>query len=217
MTGHMPNEQENQKIFRQFKELLNIPTFKKVMVHKIEELKILLSEDIGHFNQLRTMLDSAPVPELTGDKKVERVAFQLKRVGQDLWIPTLPNQRKGDTDVYQIVPEALIDYMVEYETEPGIIVAKPGLKLPVLPGRTFDLYFERLRDDFITGIIAGETVAINPVRDEKINTNKEVDLKSLHQFFEYLMHYPVLYTHMINQFELVWKPLLDRHQQQKSS
>lgn len=222
MTGQTANEYENNKIINQFRELLNIPTFKKVMVHKIEELKILLSEDIGHYNELRTMLDAGTVPELSEENKEKRVAFQLRRMGKDLWIPILPNQRKGDTDVYQVVPEAVIDYMVEYKTEPGLIVAKPGLKLPALPGKTFDLYFERLREDFISGIIAGDRlVGEKPMPEppgmDPSSPQKDVDLKSLRRFFQYLMNHPVLYTHMINQFELVWKPLLDRRHEQKSS
>ena len=217
MTGQKVDQYENNKIIDQFRELINIPAFKKVMVHKIEELKILLSEDIGHYNELHSILDTRSTAVHKKDQKHKRIPFQLKRLGRDLWIPSLPHKRKGENIVYRVIPEAIIDFVVAHQTEPGLIVAKPGLELPELPGRKFELYFERHSEDFITGVIAEDEITSNPSTPEPPLADKEVDLKSLRSFFEYLMHYPVLYTHMINQFELVWKPLLDRREQQESS
>jgi hypothetical protein len=215
---------ENEKIIEEFTELLNIPAFKKVLLHKIEELKILLSEDIGQYKELKTILDGPGLPDVQAGGKKKVKVFQLNRLGESLWIPSLVPHRKGETGIYHLLPEAVIDYIVSHKTEPGLIVAKPGVTLPELPGRRFDLYFERPRENFISGVI-NETECEKECENEThrdpqtshIPVHGEgVDIKSLRSFFDYLVHYPVLYNHMINQFELMWKPLIDR-QQQKSS
>ena len=140
----------HDKILKELEDLLDIPEFKKILTHRIAELKLLLSDDIGHYRNITRMI--RPGKRTT---PAEGVQFELVRLGDSLWIPALTDQPdQPDSNVYDFIPQIVIDYIIDFEIESGEIKMISALEFHQLKGRTFNLSFEKHREDFITGIIS---------------------------------------------------------------
>lgn len=192
----------HDKILCELEDLLSIPEFKRILVHRIEELKLLLSKDIEHYRNITGMIIPPGKKKLPGG-----IHFELIRVGNSLWIPSLPERPECET--YEYIPQVIIDYIVDFKLEQGGIKMISGLKFPGLKGRIFNLNFEKHSGNFISGIIVEKKAKkvkdndIDPVPPENVSFS---DMESL---FRYLLIYPGYYRHVIREFLLMWKPLLD--------
>jgi len=202
----------HDKILRELEDLLNIPEFKKTLTHRIAELKLLLSDDIGHYRNITGMIRPGK-----RTNPAEGIQFELVRLGNSLWIPSLTDQPdQPDSNVFDFIPQIVIDYIIDFDIEPGEIKMISALEFPRLKGRTFNLSFEKHREHFFTGIISErkneeeDYSKINPELVEDINFN---DMELL---FHYLLNFPFFYKHILNEFKLMWKPLIDSDMQRKN-
>jgi len=220
---------DDQVMVEEFRQLLKIPSFKLILGHKIEELKILLSEDISNYKEIEIMLQGKSKPGRDQNRLVPKgdTAFRLTAVGESLWIPSLESGDGGDA--FQLVPDPLIRFMVNTKSRPGLITAEAALELPELPGQRFKLYFERPSPTLITGIVSTRIVDQKKFDRSRrqsphgrmpaelyAKSGEPVNFVELKEFFQYIIHSPVMYNYMMTQFQLVWKPLVD-NQEQKSS
>jgi hypothetical protein len=204
-------DSEQEKILREVKDLLNIPAFKKVLVHKIEELKVLLGEDIAHYKGIRERLQLS-----AASGAPEGIEFQLNRLGTSLWVPSLRSPTAVENDIYDIIPDEVIRFIVKHDIQPDLIVTKMGISFPELPGRVFNLYFERVGENLVTGVISEKQAAQGKARSLPATLENWVDMKMLSLFFDYMLSDHTFHDHMVHQFKLVWKPLIDK-QRLKSS
>lgn len=205
---------DHERLIREIKDLLIIPNFHRALYHKVEELKIILSEDIECFAKIsRTIEPEKECPRLRDGKE-----FQLARFGDTLWIPSLLNSRSV-SDIYGIIPQEIIDYIVHYETEPGMIVMKSGLSLPGLKNRKFDLSFEKHSFRSISGVIKERkstredpediTASDTQGQDEMFYREMGEIAENLKLLVSYLLKNHDYYRHVISEFFIRWKPLLD--------
>ncbi|NIM18063.1 MAG: hypothetical protein GTO45_39310 [Candidatus Aminicenantes bacterium] len=195
-------------ILDEMRDLLQVKPFRRAIHHKIKELKYRLGAKIADHKKVESMIDNLDnwIPKMKNGR-----IFELTRLGEKLWMPSIP----GFTDVedcdlvslFQIFPQEIIDYIVNYRTKKGIAVMLPGLTLPELEGRKFDLSFEKHHASYYTGIIyehgGVKTTAKSNYPEIDLNPG---DLKVLITYFKDHPHY---FYHVFNSFLKSWKSTLD--------
>jgi len=202
---------EHEKIIQDAEELLKFPKIGRSLVHKIEALKGLLSENIEKYCPL---IENHP--QWNTSHTPEGIRFELRRLSEKLWVPSIPANRKSNA--YEVIPQPIVDYICGHEGKPGVIEMKPGLRFPGIPGQVFDLIFEKSGPKYIWGIIQkyqedlSEFICPHP---QTINfTPREVGEPGDKQEVLKLMLYYLLnnrdyYEHVSAEFFYHWKPLMD--------
>ena len=202
---------ENEKTIQDAKELLKFPNIGKSLFHKIEELKGVLSENIENYFPL---IEEHPQRKTSCTPGGTR--FELRRLSEKLWVPSIPENRSSNA--YEVIPQPIIDYIVNHQKKKGVIEMKPGLSFPDIPGQVFDLIFEKSSPKYIWGIIqkCQENISefIYPNRqavktasqDMGENSDKQEVLKLV---LYYLLNNQDYYTHVTAEFFYHWKPLID--------
>lgn len=202
---------EYEKIIQDAKELLKFPNIGKSLFHKIEELKGILSENIEKYCPLMEKHPQGKTSHTT-----EGTRFELRRMSEKLWVPSLPENRSSNA--YEVIPQPIIDYIVNHQEKTGVIELKPGLRFPDIPGQIFDLIFEKSNPKYIWGIIQkyqeniSEFIYPNwqavksPSPDVGENSDKQEVLKLI---LYYLLNNQDYYKHVTAEFFYHWKPLID--------
>jgi hypothetical protein len=205
MTGF-----EVEKLIEEARTLLLIPEIGKSLKHKILELKLTISKNIDFYQtEEEAEVEKKPHP-------LKGTLFKITRIKENLWIPSIPGNTGND--IYQVIPQPIVDYIVDNVGNTGVINMQNGLKFPGLKGRVFDLSFEKQNDYCITGIIhevkengvdsiypdnlaaAMELTAVNG-KLEKIEVIKLLAY--------YLATCDDFYDHVVSLFKLNWKLLID--------
>jgi hypothetical protein len=131
-------------ILDEMRDLLQVKPFRQAIHHKIKELKYRLGSKIADHRKVESMIND--LDNWSPKMKNGRI-FELTRLGEKLWMPSIPGLPDDDdcdlVPLYEIFPQEIIDYIVNYGAEKGIAVMLPGLTLPELDGRKFDLSFEK--------------------------------------------------------------------------
>jgi hypothetical protein len=214
-TKKQEKTMEQEKIIRDIKELLKFPGIGKSLLHKIEELKGVIS---GNIEKYSSLIEEHPQRK-TG-YPTAGTRFELRRLGEKLWIPSIPDSRR--INAYEVVPQPIIDYIVDNQENAGIIGMKPGLRFPGIPGQVFDLVFEKISPTYIWGMIQpyqeNPSEFIYPNRPAITSTpaDLEVGEKSdkqeiLKLVLYYLLNHRDYYSHVAAEFFYHWKPLIDSH------
>lgn len=160
---------DKQEVIKEFSELINVPQFERIIIHKINELKELFSEEIELYRNIKdnfsenssaAPLDNkapaAALPPVNGGDPVRFISqysFQLDRDPGGEWLPACidppPPISPGE-----IVPPEIIKYIATFEPNPGKIEIRKNFTLPSLDGRYFDLNFTRYSHHHALGMIA---------------------------------------------------------------
>jgi hypothetical protein len=224
-------EDDLERLIDEIRELAEIPEFKKSLLHKINELKVLLSDDIECQREINEMLCQRKSNEKheTHGKigNIKGKPFHLNRIGEDTWIPTIPGISDGgedsqvcDFDIFAIIPMSIIKFITHYEGKKREPVMLPGLTLPDLKGRSFNLIFEKQSEDCFTGFIheiesSSEEATAKKEKAFKIANQidsmgkREHQFKNIKQLNQYLLKNDSYYLHVISDFLTRWKPLID--------
>ena len=202
---------EDERIIQDVGKLLKYPDLRKALIHKVEELKSMLSKDLDQYMPFL----GEESPGTSGGVGKEHI-FVLKKVRKGVWIPSGPEITEHDA--FDYVPPAIVRYIVKYPTKTGVIEMRPGVELKELPGRRFDLNFEKKNSSLIRGTIREHEV--NPVEtlfpDQRMykctfqnaleNAARSEVIKIL---IYYLLRHDSYYKHVASQFYYRWKPLFD--------
>ena len=201
---------EIEKLIEETRAILLIPWIGNSLEHKILELKARISSDMDSFQT---------GDEAEAEKKpysLEGTRFEITRIQENLWIPFLPGNKCDD--IYRVIPQVIVDYIVNNVGDRGVINMQKGLKFPRLKGRVFDLSFEKQNDYCITGIIREvKKKAVDEISPDNLaetiemfaltSKPKKVDVIKLLAF--YLANFDTFYNHVTSEFFLHWKPLID--------
>jgi hypothetical protein len=199
---------EADELLKEARDLLFIPNIGRALEHKILELKEAIARNIGSYQ-----ITEAPKEQRRHSLK--GIGFRINRIGKNLWIPSIPENPK--TDVYQVIPQPIVDYIVKTDIDTGVINMQSGLKFPALKGRVFNLSFEKHNYHFITGIInevkadngllsaENQAAAIDPLLHGE--TPKKAEVIKLIVY--YLANFDPFYNHVASEFFLHWKQLID--------
>jgi len=210
----IPNEKE---LIEDFIMLIRspLPHMKMVLFHKIEQLKHEFKEELQEYRDIVSMVENPGIKK--GEEYQRRVPFELKKTKSG-WSVSIPDTDEGDTDF--LIPTELLHRIIAKNIEPGLIYME---KID-LNGRLLYLSVEKQSEHHYTGTIAennndNQCEISASGQWEKVKTNNEgalhnrykedmetVDLKTL---LYYLMNHESFYNHMIKEFAVKWKPILD--------
>jgi len=195
----------------EIKDLSEIPEFACSIKHKVEEMKIALSPYIHLHREVKSILN-----EWLGEKtaEIQGQPFELTKIGTNLWIPSIANLY-SEYDIYEVIPEKLIKYIVSQDSPMGVIVMKKNFSLKSIKDRTFDLCFEKISSDYIVGIIneqGGAKKTINWQGNLKGGFST-ISPQEKYQLIKKLIHYmstnEVFFQHIASEFQTRWLPLLE--------
>ncbi len=195
---------EIDELLSEIRDLSEIPEIAGAIKHKLEELKIALSENIHLHREIESMIydtkNKKPF-ELKGQR------FELTRIGKSLWIPSIPNQAKN-LDIYAIIPKEVIKYIVGQESEKGFIAMRKRLTIPGLKDRKFDLGFEKITDGYYIGVI-NEIGGVKIQYPDSLNVDGAVNMKDMKVLFKYLKDFPFYFERVFKNFNQSWRKMLD--------
>ena len=200
----------DEKILQDVIDLLKLPGIDLALHHKVEELKQLVSRNLTEYLPLIGW--QSPQKKGAAFKGIE---FNLIRMGKGLWIPIITEN--PDCDAYEVIPQAVVDHIVNHPVETGLAKMEPGLKLPELPGQVFDIIFEKCDSKFIRGnihqrqdksdiIYPDQRKAKNGFRDVGTDAARNDIIEAL---LYYLLSNDDYYHHVVSEFFYRWKPAVD--------
>ena len=196
-----------------FKNFIELPILGKALYMKMRQYKDIISANIEEFKnivELRNLVkkNANEWPKTSNDHKFEIVNTH------GMWIPVLPGEK--EIEAYRIIPEKLVNYIVK-EAAAGIIKKKNNLTIPGIKGRVFNLWFEKLRDDYIYGII---TTTFDKARsnynididDTVLKELKNIDFEKMFEIFR-LMFEQVEFRKDVYKVYHIWKNILEENLQ----
>jgi hypothetical protein len=196
---------DKDELLCEIKDLAEIPEFAGAMKHKIEELKISLSENIHLHREIESM-----IYDRKNEKpfQIKGQRFELTLIGKGLWIPSIPNKSKN-INIYAIIPKEVIKYIINQKSKKGFIVMRKGLTLPALKDRKFDLCFEKITGRYYIGLI-DEIGGIKILYPDSRKEDGAVNPKDMKLLFKYFKNYPFYFERVFKSFNQVWKKALDK-------
>ena len=167
---------DKETAIEDFKNFLDLPLLGKSLLLKLKEYKDVVAANINEFKnivELRNRLKKND-NEWPKQKTPDKHRFEIVNVN-GIWIPVLTDDK--DCEPSRLFPGKLVNYLVKKaeNMEYGIIQQETNLTLPGLKGKVFNIWFEKLEDDYIVGIIKAEISK----REPKIDADLEYTLKEL--------------------------------------
>ena len=199
------------ELLTEIKDLAEIPDFARALKHKVEEMKLALSPYIHLHTEVKSIIRKwlgEKSPEIKGQP------FELNRLGDYLWIPSFPDL-PDNIDIYALLPEKLIKYIVSQDPTEGVIVMKKNFSLKSLKDRTFNLCYEKISSDYYVGLIEEHG---GPKRTVHLPVNLDggfgrIDTEDRYRLIKQLIHYlstnDVFFQHIVCEFQTRWLPLLE--------
>ncbi len=216
---------EKQEILDELNELLNIPQFERIVFHKIKELKNYFQEEIERYRYLkesfkRTAYGSMQVLDSQNqvEGKIQVYHFELNRSKEGEWEATtlVPDPPPG-YEIYDIIPEEMVEYIGSFKTARQQIENQTQLSLPALQGIAFDLSFIKYSDWYILGTIKNYKLPSADGADREIpdhmteiyNYDKqETDKGNYQELIYYMKKYPALRRYFLTELHMKMKPLI---------
>ena len=201
---------ENDRLLKELEELIKIDLMKRIIEHKVEELKYMVNDDLDHY--LRLYKNSS---KKSKDKKavkrvpVGKVDFELVGMG-GVWFPNIPGE---DINGFDVIPEPVLEYIVH---SPENTVMRYNLTFEELPERRFDLSFTKREDGHITGTIEekiegddapAEKISTKSIHKGKSSEPKELEkIENIKVMIKHMVEYEEFFHHVFKEFRLWWQP-----------
>jgi hypothetical protein len=140
---------DREETINEFAELLNIPQFEKIIVHKIEELKVLFKDEIEIYQKTKNKFQNYVVGnmKICDEPGIERgttYRFELNLTEDGSWFPVkidpLPS---GLIDRFEIVPKEVIVFISAFTPNPEKIEKVKNFTVSRSKERTYEFYFTR--------------------------------------------------------------------------
>jgi hypothetical protein len=179
---------DKEQAIEDFKNLFDYPLLGRALCCKIQEYKAVIAANIEEFKdieELRRLVNKTADkwPKKTNDFEIE---FEIVNI-KGMWIPLLPG--KKDFDPSRVIPGELVNYIVNQadKLDFGIIKRENNLTFPRCSGNVFNIWYEKIRDDYIFGIanptkIEPESNCITDI-DQIINEIKNMDYDKMREVF----------------------------------
>ncbi|MCP5102529.1 MAG: hypothetical protein GY950_04080 [bacterium] len=201
------NEINDERLIQEFADLLKISNFRRPLFHKVFEIKNIIAEDVSLYQE-EQIFDENEI-KVTDEGALE---FFLHRFGEILWIPHIPGIKYNP---FTIIPQGVIDFIVS-EAQPSVISIKSKLIFEKIPGRIFDLSFERVAARKITGTIEIKKCGVNQegtvISPVEISTEFEHKPSQILEIFHFMFEDQVFFDRVMNEFTKWWRPRLKRSQ-----
>ena len=216
---------EKQEKLDELNELLNIPQLERILFHKVEELKLYFKDEIERYRRLKEEFRRSAYGgmHVLGDQKGksknrQTYHFELNLAKNGRWIAsTIEPSPPSGCEIYDIIPEEIVQYIGSAITAPNKIEIRKELSLPILKGKAFDLRFLKYTDRHVLGTIRGYKIpAENGADEDKTNhmseiynyDKKETDEGNYKELFYYMQKYPALRRYFFTELHMKMKPLI---------
>jgi len=214
-----------QEILDQLQELLNVPQIERILHHKVEELKLNLSDEISHYREVKEVFKKSAYGVMKvceweeEEDKSQVYHFEMNALDSGEWQVTgLEPSPPPGYSFQDIVPEEIVRYVSAFETAPGKVESKRGFRVSGLQGLTFDLMFTKYSNQHILGTIQSTRLPIShEVEEREQETQEEIydydsltfgDESNIHEMVYYLQKYPDLKAYFLTQLHMKMKPLI---------
>jgi hypothetical protein len=216
---------KKQVILDELNELLNIPQLERIVFHKIEELKLYFRDEIKRYRDLKAFFKKTAyghmeiLDENNGmEKKKQMYHFELHCTMGGPWQATsIEPPPPAGFDIYDIIPEKMVEYIGSFQTAPGKIEKLAKFSLPTLKEIAFDLIFTKYSEWHILGTISRCSIPTDDQsKDEKPDHmtgiyyyhKKDTDKADYKELFYYMQKYPALRRYFFTEFHMKVKPLI---------
>jgi hypothetical protein len=214
---------KNRIDMEEFSEFLNIPEFERIIYHKIEELKHVLADKIRIYKHLKnnfkkTAYGHLQIFENQETERKQTYRFELDFLQNNKWMitkiePDLPEQ----CDINEIMPQAIIDHIVTYDTDPDQIFKYTGPGKTQVGMKNYEVEFTRYSDYHILGTIREGAIHRETSAEEmdmKIikadwNYEQKGDEENFRELFHYMQKYPEIKKRIFGDFFHKAKPKVD--------
>jgi len=179
-----------EEAVEEFRNLLEFPHFGKTIYLKMREYKDAIGLNIEEFKSLVKIRNLVKRKEKKQKKSSTDIDFEIVNT-RGIWIPVI--QEKDDIEPSRIIPNELVNYILKEASglDFKIIHRKNNLTLPGLEGKVFNLWFEKIREDYIYGILKSPKIEpkstyepeIEDIRDEL----KKIDYEKMSEIFRLLI------------------------------
>jgi hypothetical protein len=162
---------------------------------KVKELREMYQDEINQYNEIRELMEG----------KTLDIKFEMEYIKND-W--TVSAQGLPDFDTGTI-PEEIIQHIMNNASSTGIIKMIKDFKTG--DGRKFDISFEKLSKNCISGNITEKREEFLPYNDNQ-NTSKPGEkskMKKFKELFMFLKNDDEFGDWMLSQFHNNWKPLFE--------
>jgi hypothetical protein len=194
---------DEKRMLRELKELMKHPVLKKIIYHKLGELKEIISADpTAYLDELEKFIPKETLKAPLFGKKLE---FELILFGETFWIPWIPD---SDFNPYRYIPEYVIDFIAESEVD----LYTPHMWNNITFGeRTFDITFTKDSEIHITGTIVEKDGKIRNISPVKFKRKHSVNGKSdiIKTLIQYMFENEAFFDHIVYEFLYKWRPLID--------
>lgn len=214
---------EKQEILNEFSELLNIPQFQHIIIHKISELKLMLHDEIVLYRDVRERFhrksrENLRICEDDGFDRDQTYRFELNLGEDGHWIasgfdPTPPSYMEAN----DVVPQEVVDYLSSFKPDPAKIHRLKEFTVPELGQRAYEISFTRYSHHHVLGTIC--QIKSNPELPFLSGSGNIIDINDSYknapeygnykELIFYMEKFPKFKAHIFSEFFLKWKHLID--------
>jgi hypothetical protein len=192
-------EIDEEKLLREIRDLLKITDFKKVLYHKVEELKIRISIDPEqYFQQAESRNYKSSTPK--------EIKFELLLFGNEVWIPTISNIdiSCAGYSPYDYIPAEIVYFISDFETDLELTQMWNNI---YCNGKAFDLNFEKQSDILITGTLVERKITKerNFIQVDLKNKRKK-KMEKVREIVTLMLKDEAYYNHIENEYDKIWQP-----------
>ena len=200
---------DKEEAVEDFRNFLEIPLYGKAIYLKMREYKDAIAININEFKNLVKLRNMVKKTDKKWQKTSNDLDFEIVNT-RGIWIAVLPG--KNDIEPSRIIPPELIKYIVKEADNMDfkIINRRNNLTIPGLEGKLYDIWFEKIREDYISGIIKNPKIEpkinyepeVEEIRDEL----KKIDFEKMFEIFS-LMFEDIAFRKEIYKALQLWKTL----------
>lgn len=206
---------DKKKALEDFKNIIELPILGKALYYRILELKDAISANIDEYKNILELRKMVKKKGKDWPKASDGVNFEILKIKNNLWVPVIPCEKECEPS--KIIPRKLVDYIVEksFEMTPGIIERNSSLTVPGIKGRFFDIWFEKIWDDYIYGFIKGIDLSIsdrynyNVDIERDIKDLKDIDFDELFAVFRFIFESSYFRKQIFREYRKIWKDLIE--------
>jgi hypothetical protein len=214
---------DRQELIDEFSELLNIPQFENIIVHKINELKLMFKDDIDLYLNLKRTYEGAgdnlmKVCENSENERDITYRFELNLNEEGKWVPSnITPSPPSYCGKFDIIPLAVIQHICSYQPDPAKIVKIKEYSHSELENKKFEVSFTRYSHHHVFGTICElkEKDSHDPAKcpPNVIDITDSFDMDSeagkYREFLNYMKKFPKYRDHVFSEFFMKWKLLID--------
>ena len=201
-----------KKALEYYEYIIELPIWGTALYFKMIEYMDAISANIEEFKNICELRNMVKTKTKKWPKSSDFIKFEVVKIDNKLWVPVLTE--KKDSKPSEILPGKLVDFIVEKSTV-GIIQKHNNLIVPGFKGKVVDLWFEKISDDYIYGIIKwiglpGEKIDHNIDFNQAINDLKNIDFDEMNAVFRLIFESSDFRSHIVREYRKVWKGLHEK-------